>query len=144
MIEYVFLAGAAAGTGWLVRRKQRRRQAAGPVAGIPCMARQPAGRGRWRMGRVYADPGAVRWVPRRGEPVLLADGRSTAVRVPSVKEGISINPGSRIVTCAYAEPGADGKSTGNIEIAVMPLDLRELAAALPQADPDPEPGPEIP
>ncbi|MEV6957131.1 hypothetical protein [Streptomyces sp. NPDC051183] len=126
MIEFVLAASVAAGAGWLLRRKHRARVAAGPVAGIPCMARRPAGEGRWRIGRVYAEPGAARWVPRRGAPVVLAEGRATGVRMPSVREGISINPGSRIVTCTYA----DG---GTMEIAVMPLDLRELLAAVPQA-----------
>ncbi|MFD9305213.1 hypothetical protein ACFWCB_21550 [Streptomyces sp. NPDC060048] len=129
MIEYVFLAGVAAGTGWLMRRRHRQRLAGGPVPGIPCMAREPAGAGRWRSGRVYAEQGAARWVPGRGEPVVLTGGRATGVRVPSVKEGISINPGSRIVTCAYGG--------GSIEIAVMPLDVRELLAALPQEEPGP-------
>lgn len=135
MIEYVVFAGAAAATGWLMRRKHRRRQAAAPVPGIPCMARQPAGTGRWRSGRVYADQGAARWVPGRGEPVVLTGGRAAGVRAPSVKEGISINPGSRIVTCVYE--GGDG-----MEIAVMPLDLRELLAAVEQAAPGPDPAPD--
>ncbi|MDD9381478.1 hypothetical protein M8Z33_33490 [Streptomyces sp. ZAF1911] len=130
MIEYVVLAGAAAGTAWLMRRKHLRRQAGAPVPGIPCMARRPAGSGRWRSGRVYADQGAARWVPGRGEPVPLTGARATGVRVPSVKEGISINPGSRIVTCEFAE------DSGGIEIAVMPLDLRELLAAVPEATPE--------
>ncbi|MFZ3497359.1 hypothetical protein ACODT5_29735 [Streptomyces sp. 5.8] len=130
MIEYVVLAGAAAGTAWLMRRKHLRRQAVAPVPGIPCMARRPAGTGRWRSGRVYADQGAARWVPSRGEPLSLTGGRATGVRAPSVKEGISINPGSRIVTCAFEVGGiADG-----MEIAVMPLDLRELLAAVEQSD----------
>ncbi|MFE5720297.1 hypothetical protein [Streptomyces erythrochromogenes] len=127
MIEYVLLAGGVVGVGWLVRRKHRARAAAVPVPGIPGMARQPAGAGRWRPGRLYADGGAARWVPERGESVELPGGRATGLRVPSVKEGISINPGSRIVTCTY-----DGG--GSIEIAVMPLDVRELLEALPQAD----------
>ncbi|MFJ6795562.1 hypothetical protein [Streptomyces sp. NPDC091268] len=126
MIEFLVLALGAAGAGWLLRRKHRVWLAAGPVAGIPCMARRPAGEGRWRAGRVYADEGAARWVPRRGAPVVLTGGRATAVRAPSVREGISINPGSRIVTCAYA-------GGASMEIAVMPLDLRELLAAVPQA-----------
>ncbi|CAM5426683.1 hypothetical protein SAVIM338S_02400 [Streptomyces avidinii] len=158
MIEYAVLAALAAATAWLMRRKHLRRQAGAPVPGIPCMARQPAGAGRWRSGRVYAGQGAARWVPGRGAPVLLAGGRPTGVRAPSVKEGISINPGSRIVTYAYAAPapadaasggtsataaadGADGAdavtatdddaaTAAAIEIAVMPLDLRELLAAL--------------
>lgn len=46
-----------------------------------------------------------------------------------MKEGIVINPGSRIVACTY-------EGGGSIEIAVMPLDLRELLEAVPQADPD--------
>lgn len=91
------------------------------------MVRIPAGEGRWRAGRVYAEEGVARWVPERGEAVVLPGGRATGVRVPSVKEGISINPGSRIVTCAY-----DGG--GSIEIAVMPLDVRELLEAVPQAE----------
>ncbi|MFD6887954.1 hypothetical protein [Streptomyces sp. NPDC059957] len=130
MIEYVVLAGAAAGTAWLMRRKHLRRQAVAPVPGIPCMARRPAGTGRWRSGRVYADRGAARWVPSRGEPVSLTGGRAAGVRAPSVKEGISINPGSRIVTCEFE---ADGIA-GGMEIAVMPLDLRELLAAVEQSD----------
>ncbi|MER5483886.1 hypothetical protein ABT024_11780 [Streptomyces sp. NPDC002812] len=134
MIEYVVLAGAAAGTAWLMRRKHLRRQAGAPVPGIPCMARRPAGSGRWRSGRVYADQGAARWVPGRGEPVVLTGARATGVRAPSVKEGISINPGSRIVTCAFAEDAEDGDG-GGMEIAVMPLDLRELLAALPETPP---------
>ncbi|MCJ0867894.1 hypothetical protein [Streptomyces sp. AP-93] len=132
MIEYVVLAGAAAAAGWLMRRKHLRRQAVGPVPGIPCMARQPAGTGRWRSGRVYADQGAARWVPGRGEPVTLTGARATGVRAPSVKEGISINPGSRIVTVEFA--GDERGASGGMEIAVMPLDLRELLAAVEQAD----------
>lgn len=136
MIEYVVLAGAAAGTAWLMRRKHRSRQAGAPVPGIPCMARRPAGSGRWRSGRVYADQGAARWVPGRGEPVALTGARATGVRVPSVKEGISINPGSRIVTCEFAEDSGGDDGSGGMEIAVMPLDLRELLAAVPQESPE--------
>lgn len=131
MIEIVVVVLGAAGAGWLLRRKHLRRAAAGPVPGIPCMARQPAGAGRWRPGRVYADQGAARWIPVRGEPVPLPGGRATAVRVPSVKEGMSINPGSRIVTCAY-------EGGGTIEIAVMALDLRELLEAVPQVETESE------
>ncbi|MFE2553363.1 hypothetical protein ACFXGI_33230 [Streptomyces sp. NPDC059355] len=115
-----------------LRRKRRERLAAGTSDGIPCMVRHPAGAGRWRMGRVFTGPDAVRWDPRRGEPVPLPDGRATGVRAPSVKEGISINPGSRIVSCTYGSAEAGG----TIEIAVMPLDLRELLEAVPQAGPD--------
>ncbi|MCX5014159.1 hypothetical protein OG765_24700 [Streptomyces sp. NBC_00555] len=129
MIEMVVVVLAAAGAGWLLRRKHLARTATGPVPGIPGMARRPAGEGRWRAGRVYADGGAARWVPQRGEPVPLPGGRATGVRVPSVKEGISINPGSRIVTCTY-------EGGGSIEIAVMPLDLRELLEAVGQTDTD--------
>ncbi|MFF4320203.1 hypothetical protein [Streptomyces sp. NPDC001568] len=126
MIEFVVLAVVAAGAGWLVRRKHRTRRAAAKPAGIPCMARHPAGEGRWRMGRVYADGGEVpRWEPRRGEAVPLAGARSTGVRVPTVREGISINPGSRIVACVL-------QGGGEIEIAVMPLDVRELLEAVPE------------
>ncbi|MET9607098.1 hypothetical protein ABZZ17_18770 [Streptomyces sp. NPDC006512] len=126
MIEFLVLAVVAAGTGWLVRRKHRERQAAGSPDGIPCMARYPAGEGRWRSGRVYAGGGGgSRWEPRRGGAVELSGARSTGVRVPTVREGISINPGSRIVACALA----DG---GEIEIAVMPLDVRELLEVVPE------------
>lgn len=135
----MFFAGVAAATGWLMRRKHRRRQAGGPVPGIPGMARRPAGTGRWRSGRVYADQGAARWVPGRGEPVPLTGARAIGVRVPSVREGISINPGSRIVTVELGGEGGEGGE--GIEIAVMPLDLRELLAALPQTAPDSLPGP---
>ncbi|MCX5378587.1 hypothetical protein [Streptomyces sp. NBC_00091] len=125
MIEFLFFALAAAGLGWLFRRKHRQRTAAGGPAGIPGMARIPAGEGRWRSGRVYAGQGAARWQPGRGSLVPLGGALTTGVRVPSVREGISINPGSRIVTCVLA----DG---GTIEIAVMPLDLRELLEVLPE------------
>ncbi|MFI6148917.1 hypothetical protein [Streptomyces sp. NPDC051109] len=138
MIEFLVGAAAAVGVGWLVRRKQRQRLAAGSPDGIPCMARHPAGAGRWRMGRVFTGPGGVRWVPRRGEPVPLPGGRATGLRAPSVKEGISINPGSRIVACTYGTGGA-GAAAGSIEIAVMPLDLRELLEAVPQAVPQADP-----
>ncbi|MEY2233591.1 hypothetical protein [Streptomyces sp. BF23-19] len=127
MIEIAGVVLGAVGAGWLLRRKHRARTATGPVPGIPCMVRIPAGEGRWRAGRVYAEEGAARWVPQRGEPVALPGGRATGIRVPSVKEGIVINPGSRIVTCAY-----DG--SGSIEIAVMPLDVRELLECVPQAE----------
>ncbi|MFD7095831.1 hypothetical protein ACWGVR_37450 [Streptomyces xanthophaeus] len=126
MIEIVVAVLAAAGAGWLLRRKHLQRAATGPVPGIPCMVRSPAGEGRWRPGRVYAEAGTARWVPQRGEPVELPGGRATGVRVPTVKEGIAINPGSRIVTCAYGDGAA-------MEIAVMPLDVRELLEAVPQA-----------
>ncbi|MET9964088.1 hypothetical protein ABZ128_34275 [Streptomyces sp. NPDC006326] len=122
-------AALAAGAGWLVRRRNRQRAAARPEAGIPCMVRSPAGEGRWRAGRVYGGPDGARWVPGRGAPVPLPQGRATGVRAPSVREGMSINPGSRIVTCVYG----DGAS---MEIAVMPLDLRELLAAVPQEERD--------
>ncbi|WP_158820990.1 hypothetical protein [Streptomyces sp. NRRL S-515] len=59
--------------------------------------------------------------------MALPGARATGIRVPSMKEGISINPGSRIVTCSY-----DGG--GSIEIAVMPLDVRELLESVPQAE----------
>ncbi|MEV0409709.1 hypothetical protein AB0I68_02585 [Streptomyces sp. NPDC050448] len=138
MIEFLVALAAAVGAGWLVRRRHRQRPAAGSPEGIPCMARHPAGAGRWRIGRVFGGPGGARWVPRRGEPVPLPGGRSTGVRAPSVKEGVSINPGSRIVACAYGNGagGAGGAHGGTIEIAVMPLDLRELLEAVPQSGAD--------
>lgn len=126
VIEFLFLALAAGGFGWLLRRKHRQRIEAGSPAGIPGMARNPAGAGRWRSGRLYADPGAARWQPGRGPAVSLAGARATGVRVPSVREGISINPGSRIVACAL-------EGGGTMEIAVMPLDMRGLLEAVPEA-----------
>lgn len=131
VIEFLFFALAAAGLGWLLRRKQRQRTAAGSPAGIPGMARTPAGGGRWRSGRLYADQGAARWQPGRGPAVSLAGARATGVRVPSVREGISINPGSRIVACAL-------EGGGTMEIAVMPLDLRGLLDAVPEATDRPD------
>ncbi|MFJ7204008.1 hypothetical protein ACIQWR_10805 [Streptomyces sp. NPDC098789] len=128
MIEFAFFAIVAGGAGWLLRRKHLQRVAAGPdtaPVGIPGMARLPAGRGRWRMGRVCGGPGAARWVPERGEPVALDGARATGVRTPSVREAMVINPGSRIVSCVYAGGSAD--------IAVMALDLAELRACVPQA-----------
>ncbi|MFE2877128.1 hypothetical protein ACFXG6_22570 [Streptomyces roseus] len=116
-----------------LRRKRRERLAARTPDGIPCMARHPVGAGRWRVGRVLTGHGGgARWVPRRGEPVPLPAGRATGVRAPSVKEAMAINPGSRIVACTYGDGGAGG----SIEIAVMPLDLRELLAAVPRSDAD--------
>ncbi|MCJ1677561.1 hypothetical protein MTF65_09475 [Streptomyces sp. APSN-46.1] len=129
-VAVMAVAVAAAGAGWLLRRKHRRRvPTPPPVPGIPGMARRPAGEGRWRIGRVYVEPGAARWVPNRGEPVALSDARATGVRPPSVREGMSINPGSRIV--AFAHP--DGAT---MEIAVMALDLRELLDAVPRSAQD--------
>ncbi|WP_330334081.1 hypothetical protein OHS33_32990 [Streptomyces sp. NBC_00536] len=128
MIEFVFIALAAGGAGWLVRRRHLQRVTAAsdtaPV-GIPGMARLPAGHGRWRMGRVYGGPEAVRWVPARGEPAPLTGARSTGVRPPSVREGMVINPGSRILSCTYAD--------GTADIAVMALDLAELHTLIPHA-----------
>uniref|UniRef100_A0AAU2JNY7 DUF2550 domain-containing protein n=1 Tax=Streptomyces sp. NBC_00049 TaxID=2903617 RepID=A0AAU2JNY7_9ACTN len=128
MIEIVGVVLAAAGAGWLLRRKHLSRVATGPVPGIPGMARQPAGQGRWRPGRLYAEQGAARWIPERGRPVPLPGARATGMRAPSVREAMSINPGSRIVTCSYE----DG---GSIEIAVMALDVREFLDAVPQDTP---------
>ncbi|MEV7547206.1 hypothetical protein [Streptomyces sp. NPDC089915] len=127
MIEFLLFALVAAGTGWLLRRKHRLRVAAGPPAGIPGMARRPPGEGRWRPGRVYADGGAARWEPGRGPAVPLAGTREGSVRTPSVREGLAINPGSRIVACTATDGGPD------LELAVMPQDLPELLTAVPPA-----------
>lgn len=141
MIEILAAVLAAAGAGRLLRRKHLARTAADPVPGIPCMARRPAGAGRWRAGRVYADQGGgARWVPERGEPLALTAARATGVRAPSVKEALAINPGSRIVTCTYEGDGEPHVDAGAVEIAVMPLDLRELLAALGQGGGTPHGG----
>ncbi|MFF5448498.1 hypothetical protein [Streptomyces sp. NPDC012888] len=137
MIELAFLsllAVAAAFVFRLFRREHRRRAAAGPVPGIPCMLRRPAGEGRWRAGRITAGaegepPGTVRWTPSRGTPVPLPGLVHTQIRVPTVREGMAINPGSRIVRCE--DP--TGPETAALEIAVMPLDLAELLRLVPPA-----------
>ncbi|MEV8536709.1 hypothetical protein [Streptomyces sp. NPDC051211] len=118
------LATSAGGVGWLLRRKHLERVAAGPVGGIPCMVRSPAGQGRWRAGRVGGDAGGLWWEPARRAVVPLPGLAYTEVRAPSVREGMAINPGSRIVRCE-----GDG---GSIEIAVMALHLAELLKELPQ------------
>lgn len=118
------LATAAGGIGWLVRHRHLERLAAGPVGGIPCMVRLPAGTGRWRAGQVCGEAGDLRWEPARGGAVPLPGLAYTEVRAPSVREGMTINPGSRIVRC--------DTETGSIEIAVMALDLAELLEVLPR------------
>ncbi|MFE6225403.1 hypothetical protein [Streptomyces sp. NPDC057854] len=81
---------------------------------------------RRRSGRllVGADAGAPVWKPSFGkrETVLPDDLRQVGVRPPSVREAMSVNPGSRIVEC--------DSSTGKILIAVMPLELDQVVKAL--------------
>ncbi|MFD6416082.1 hypothetical protein [Streptomyces sp. NPDC060194] len=128
VILVVVLAVAALAVGAIRRRAAERAGAAlepGPV-GIPCMLRREAEGTRWRAGTLL--PGTpVRWqpTPARGRPPvdLPADLRRTGVRSPSVREGISINPGSTIVEC--------GSDEGAVLIAVMPLDHAAVRRSLP-------------
>lgn len=100
------------------RRARARDSRHGPASGRP--GPLEAGTGVRRGGRGPLGP-------PRGAALPLPGARATGLRVPSIKEGISINPGSRIVTCTY-------EGGGSIEIAVMPLDVRELLEAVPQAE----------
>ncbi|MEU2241311.1 hypothetical protein ABZ572_18130 [Streptomyces sp. NPDC018338] len=130
MIELAFLAALAALVGWLVNRKRQQRStaiAAGEVAGVPCMLKWAAQGSRWRAGRLLIGAGPPAWKPSRGkaEVTLPADLRRTGTRSPSVREGMSINPGSRIVECA-----SSGEA---VLIAVMPEDLDHVIKALESA-----------
>ncbi|WP_435973315.1 hypothetical protein [Streptomyces sp. Qhu_M48] len=134
MIEPVSLAvaamaaaGAAALVGRLMNRKRRQRSdalAAGEVAGVPCMLKWSAQGSRWRPGRLLIGAGPPVWKASWGrrEAALPADLRRTGTRSPSVREGISINPGSRIVE--YASSG------GTVLIAVMPDEVDQVVKAL--------------
>ncbi|MGC5343040.1 hypothetical protein [Streptomyces sp. DT171] len=112
----------------LRRQASRRRGAQGMGAapvGIPCMLKWEARSARWRTGRLVAgEAGSLTWIPSWGkrEVALPAELRRTGARAPSVREGMSFNPRSRIVECASPE--------GDVLIAVMPEELTRLAQAL--------------
>ncbi|MER5965870.1 hypothetical protein [Streptomyces sp. NPDC002057] len=130
MIEPVSLAVAAVAAalvGRLMIRKRRQRSAAlaaGEAAGVPCMLKWAAQGSRWRAGRLLIGAGPPVWRASWGrrEAALPADLRRTGTRPPSVREGISINPGSRIVE--YASSG------GTVLIAVMPDEVDQVVKAL--------------
>ncbi|MFF1833801.1 hypothetical protein ACFVXE_06300 [Streptomyces sp. NPDC058231] len=127
VIDFVVLGVVASLVGVLIRRRHRQRSepaATGAPAGIPCMMRWPARGGRWRPGHllVHAVPPAWRASYGKQLVVLPDDLRRTAVRAPSTREGLVINPGSRIVECE--------SSGGELSIAVMPADLEQVTRAL--------------
>lgn len=131
MIDIVLSVGAAVLVGWLVRRKRRRRAdavAGGESVGVPCMVRWPGRRARWKAGRlVVGGVGPLVWKPAFGSREVALPGglRRAGVRTPSLREAVSINPGSRIVRCV--------SSDGEILIAVMPEDLDRVIKALESA-----------
>ncbi|MFF8837016.1 hypothetical protein [Streptomyces sp. NPDC015130] len=130
MIELAFFAAFAALVGWLMRRKQRQRSAAvaaGETAGVPCMLKWSAHGSRWRAGRLLIGEGPPVWRASWGsrELALPTDLRRTGTRSPSAREGMSINPGSRILE--YASSG------GVVLVAVMPYELDLVAKALESA-----------
>ncbi|MCB5164188.1 hypothetical protein LG634_04970 [Streptomyces bambusae] len=119
-------------TGFLRRSLGRPAAQAAPAAppGVHCMLRRTALARRWRPGRLLTGAVPLGWAPSFGRgslQTLPADLRRTGVRGPTVREGMSVNPGSRIVECGSAE--------GPVLIAVMPGDLAAVLAAVPEAAP---------
>lgn len=95
---------AAALAGWLMRHKRQQRStaiAAGEPTGVPCMLKWSAQGSRWKAGRLLIGAGPPVWKPSFGKPeaVLPTDLRQDAVRSPSLREAVAVNPGSRIVEC---------------------------------------------
>lgn len=110
-----------------MRRKRQQRAAtlaAGKSAGVPCMIKWSAQGSRWRAGRLLIGADPLVWKPSFGKQavVLPADLCQTAVRSPSLREAVTINPGSRIVEC--------DSSDGEILIAVMPPEVDHVIKAL--------------
>lgn len=110
-----------------MRRKQQQRStavAAGEPAGVPCMLKWSAQGSRWRAGRLLVGAGPLVWKPSFGkqEAVLPADLCQAGVRSPSLREAVTVNPGSRIVEC--------DSSDGEVLIAVMPPELDHVIKAL--------------
>ncbi|MFE9045855.1 hypothetical protein ACFYOG_33770 [Streptomyces sp. NPDC007818] len=127
MIELTIGVVAAACVGWLLRRKQKQRSAAaaaGEPVGLPCMLKWSAQGSRWKPGRLLTGADRLLWQPSWGRRsvALPADLRQAGVRSPSTREGMVINPGSRIVTC--------DSSDGEVLIAVMPPELDHVIKAL--------------
>ncbi|MCX5396125.1 hypothetical protein [Streptomyces sp. NBC_00102] len=130
MFELVIGVVAAALVGRLMRRKQQQRStaiAAGEPAGVPCRLKWSAQGSRWRAGRLLISPGPLVWKPSLGsqEIVLPADLRQAGLRSPSLREAVSVNPGSRIMEC--------DSSGGKVLIAVMPVELDHVIKALGSA-----------
>ncbi|MFB9434607.1 hypothetical protein [Streptomyces showdoensis] len=127
MIEVVVGMAGAALVGWLIHRKQQQRSSAiasGQQAGVHCMLKFAERGSRWKAGRLLIGAGPLVWKPSFGrkETALPADLRQAELRSPSMREGMSINPASRIVECE--------SSDGKISIAVMPPDLDHVIKAL--------------
>lgn len=128
VIELGFFAVLAALAGWLMRRRARQRSEAmadGEPAEVPCMLKWAALGSRWKVGRLLltgTDPLLRTSFPGRREVALPRGLRRTGVRAPSVREGLTINPRSRIVECESAE--------GEVLIAVMPEDLEHVTEAV--------------
>lgn len=97
---------------------------AGRPAGVPCMLKWSAQGSRWKAGRLLIGAGPLVWKssPGKREVTLPRDLAQAGVRSPSLREGMTINPGSRIVTCE--------SSGGEVLIAVMPTELHQVTKAL--------------
>ncbi|WP_078968532.1 MULTISPECIES: hypothetical protein [unclassified Streptomyces] len=128
MIDVLTALAAGALVTWLIRRKVRQRAedaGRGDEIGVPCMLRHPAREGRWLRGRMLIGPAGMTWEAgsRAGAAVSLpAELRRVGLRVPSLREAITINGGSRIVECASPE--------GTVLIAVMPYEVEHVLKAL--------------
>lgn len=127
VIDFVLLAPLAVFVGWFIRRKQRHRSAqaaAGAPVGIPCMLKRLSHSSRWRAGRLVINEEPLAWHASAGKQkaMLPGDLRRTAVRSPSLREWVSINPRSRIVEYE--------SSDGDLLIAVLPEELGNVISAL--------------
>ncbi|MEV0491687.1 hypothetical protein [Streptomyces atratus] len=127
VIDCVVLGVVGSLVGVLIRRRHRQRSAraaAGAPTGIPCMIKRPSHGNRWRPGQLLTHATPLTWRPAYGTStvVLPDDLHLTAVRAVSTREGLVINPGSRVVECA--------SSDGSALIAVMPMDLEQVTGAL--------------
>ncbi|MFE7327194.1 hypothetical protein ACFU8W_19770 [Streptomyces sp. NPDC057565] len=130
VIDCVVLGVVGSLVGMLIRRRHRQRSARaadGAPTGIPCMIKRASHGNRWRPGRLLTHAKPLTWRPAYGRSavVLPDDLHRTAVRAVSTREGLVINPGSRIVECA--------SSDGTVLIAVMPVDLEQVTGALSAA-----------
>lgn len=120
MIELALFATAAAVAGWLIRRKQRQRSAQIPAekpTDVPCMLKR---QGRWRPGHlsIGTDPLVWEHALRKQRVALPTDLRHVGLRRPTLREMLTINPGSRVVECKSIQ--------GDFLIAVMPDDLERV------------------
>jgi hypothetical protein len=127
VIDCVVLGVVGSLVGMLIRRRHRQRSARaadGAPTGVPCMIKRASHGNRWRPGQLLINAKPLTWRPAYGRSavVLPDDLHRTAVRAVSTREGLVINPGSRIVECA--------SSDGTVLIAVMPVDLELVTGAL--------------